>query len=97
MAAHTHVAVGYNVQVAVDAKHKPIVEQQVTNQVVDMGLLAQTAEPAKEVLVVERIAVVADRGYFEIEDIEDCEKAGRTSRAASPAWSIGQSGSVSQR
>jgi len=75
MAAHTHVAVGYNVQIAVDAKHKLIVEQQVTNQVVDMGLLAQTAEPAKEVLGVERIAVVADRGYFKIEDIEACEKA----------------------
>src|SRR5271154_159860 len=59
MAAHTHVAVGYNVQVAVDAKHKLIVEQQVTNQVVDMGLLTQTAEPAKEVLGVEKIAVVA--------------------------------------
>jgi transposase len=76
MAAHTHVAVGYNVQIAVDAKHKLIVEQQVTNQVVDMGLLAQTAEPAKEVLGVERIAVVADRGYFKIEDIEACEQAG---------------------
>ena len=76
MAAHTHVAVGYNAQIAVDAKHKLIVEQQVTNQVVDMGLLAQTAEPAKEVLGVERIAVVADRGYFKIEDIEACEKAG---------------------
>jgi hypothetical protein len=76
MAAHTHIAVGYNVQIAVDAKHKLIVEQQVTNQVVDMGLLAQTAEPAKEVLGVERIAVVADRGYFKIEDIEACEKAG---------------------
>jgi hypothetical protein len=29
----------------VDTKHKLIVEQQVTNQVVDMGLLTQTAEP----------------------------------------------------
>ena len=76
MAAHTHVAVGYNVQVAVDTKHKLIVEQQVTNQVVDMGLLTRTAEPAKEILGVERIAVVADRGYFKIEDIEACEKAG---------------------
>jgi IS5 family transposase len=76
MAAHTRVAVGYNVQVAVDAKHKLIVEQQVTNQVVDMGLLTQTAEPAKEVLGVEKIAVVADRGYFKIEDIEACEQAG---------------------
>jgi transposase len=76
MAAHTRVAVGYNVQVAVDTKHKLIVEQQVTNQVVDMGLLAQTAAPAKEVLGVETIAVVADRGYFKIEDIEACEQAG---------------------
>jgi transposase len=76
MAAHTHVAVGYNVQVAVDTKHKLIVEQQVTNQVVDMGLLTQTAEPAKEVLGVETIDVVADKGYFKIEDIEACEKAG---------------------
>jgi transposase len=76
MAAHTHVAVGYNVQVAVDAKHKLIVEQQVTNQVVDMGMLTQTAEPAKEVLGVETIEVVADKGYFKIEDIEACEKAG---------------------
>jgi len=29
---------GYNVQVAVDTKHKLIVEQQVTNQVLDMGV-----------------------------------------------------------
>jgi transposase len=64
------------IQVAVDTKHKLIVEQQVTNQVVDMGLLTQTAAPAKEVLGVEKIAVVADRGYFKIEDIEACEQAG---------------------
>jgi Transposase DDE domain len=76
MAAHTHVAVGYNVQVAVDTKHKLIVEQQVTNQVLDMGLLTETAEPAKQILDVEQIAVVADRGDFKIEDIEACEKAG---------------------
>jgi transposase len=76
MAAHTHVGVGYNAQIAVDAKHNLIVEQQVTNQVLDLGLLTPTAEPAKQVLGVETIAVVADRGYFKIEDIEACEKAG---------------------
>jgi transposase len=76
MAAHTKVGVGYNIQVAVDAKHKLIVEQAVTNQVVDMGLLTQTSEPAREILGVETIDVVADRGYFKIEDIEACEKAG---------------------
>jgi hypothetical protein len=37
MAAHTRVAFGYNIQVAVDAKNKMIVEQAVTNQVVAMG------------------------------------------------------------
>jgi hypothetical protein len=35
-------------QIAVDAKHKLIVEQQVANQVVDMDLLAQTVEPAHQ-------------------------------------------------
>src|SRR4051794_36639225 len=78
MAAHTRVAVGYNVQVAVDAKHKLLVEQQVTNQVVDMGLLTETATAAKELLGADGIAVVADSGYFKIEDIEACEKAGMT-------------------
>jgi transposase len=84
MATYTGVAVGYNVQIAVDAKHKLIVEQHVTNQVLDMGLLTETAEPAKEVLGVDQIAVVADRGYFKIEDIEACEKAGMEPYVARP-------------
>jgi transposase len=84
MAAHTKVAVGYNIQVAVDAKNKMIVEQAVTNQVVDMGLLTQTAEPARAILEVETIDVVADRGYFKIEDIEACEKAGLTPYVPKP-------------
>jgi hypothetical protein len=97
MAAHTRVAVGYNVQVAVDTKHKLTVEQQVTNQVVDMGLLTQTAAPVKEVLGVETIAVVADRGDFKIEDIENW-RAGRDRalRAVPPARSLGQGGPVPQ-
>jgi transposase/IS5 family transposase len=84
MAAHTRVAVGYNVQIAVDAKHKMIVAQEVTNQVVDMGLLQETAEPARAILDVERIDVVADKGYFRTEDIEACEKAGLTPHVPRP-------------
>jgi transposase len=84
MAGHTRVAVGYNVQLAVDAQHKLIVEQEVTNQVVDMGLLKETAEPARAILGVERIDVVADRGYFKIEDIEACDKAGLTPYVPKP-------------
>ena len=84
MAAHTKVGVGYNIQVAVDAKNKMIVEQQVSNQVVDMGLLTETAEPAREILDAENIDVVADKGYFKIEDIEACEKAGMTPYVPKP-------------
>jgi transposase/IS5 family transposase len=84
MAAHTRVAVGYNVQIAVDAKNKKIVEQEVTNQVVDMGLLQETAEPAREILDIETIDVVADKGYFRTEDIAACEKAGLTPYVPKP-------------
>jgi hypothetical protein len=37
MAAYTKVGVGYNVQIAVDAKEQDDVEQAVTNDVLDMG------------------------------------------------------------
>jgi transposase len=84
MAAHTRVAVGYNAQIAVDAKHKLIVEQAVTNQVLDLGLLMQTAEPARVILGVGHIDVVADRGYFKFEDIEACEAAGMTPYVPKP-------------
>ena len=54
MAAHTKVGVGYNIQIAVDAKNKMIVEQAVTNQVVDIGLLTRDrAPPARVILDVE--------------------------------------------
>ena len=78
MARMTKVGVGYNVQLAVDAKHKLIVEQEVCNQVLDIGLLAPTVEAAMVTLGVDRIEAVADRGYFAIEDVEACEKAGVT-------------------
>jgi transposase len=75
MASYPKVGVGYNAQVAVDAKHKLIVEQHVTNAGSDLGLLAPTAGAAKEVLGVERIEAVADKGYYKGEDIQACEEA----------------------
>jgi transposase len=84
MAAHTKVGVGYNAQIAVDAKHKLIAEQQVTNDVLDMGLLQQTAEGARALLGVETIDVVADKGYFRTEDITACETAGLTPHVPRP-------------
>ena len=78
MHSSSRIGVGYNIQIAVDTKHKLIAEQQVHNNVSDLGLLAETANGARENLGVDRIDVVADRGYYKIEDIEDCEAAGVT-------------------
>jgi Transposase DDE domain len=69
---------------AVDAKHKMIIEQAVTNDVLDMGLLRQTAEPARQLLDVDTIDVVADKGYFKSEDIEACENVGLTPHVPYP-------------
>jgi transposase len=76
--------VGYNAQVAVDAKHKLIAWQHVTNAATDMGLLAGTARAAREALDVERIDAVADMGYYKGEDIEACEASGVTPYVARP-------------
>ena len=78
MHASSRIGVGYNAQIAVDAKHKLIAEQQVHNTVTDFGHLCETADAARRNLGVERIDVVADRGFYKIEDIEDCEAAGIT-------------------
>jgi transposase len=76
MATHPKVGVGYNAQVAVDARHKLIVEQYVTNSGSDLGFLAQTASAAREVLGVQQIDAVADKGYYKGEDIAACEDVG---------------------
>lgn len=84
MARMTKVGVGYNIQLAVDVKHKLIAEQEVSSQVLDLGLLAPTAAAAMEALGVETIEAVADRGYYKIEDIEACEAAGITAYVPKP-------------
>lgn len=84
MAMHPKVGVGYNAQVAVDAKNKLIAAFEVTNAGSDLGLLAQTAGAAKEALGVETIQAVADRGYYKGEDIQACEDAGIEAYVARP-------------
>jgi transposase len=76
MGPSTPVGVGYNVQIAVDTKHSLIVEQKAHSKVSDLGLLTETAVAAKEALNVASVDVVADRGYYKIEDIISCEDAG---------------------
>jgi IS5 family transposase len=45
---------------------------------------SEQIEPARQILEVETIDVVADKGYFKSEDIEACEKAGLTPHVPRP-------------
>ena len=68
----------YNVQSAVDRKHKLIAAHDVVNEVTDVNELAPLAIAAKEVLGVEQIEVVADKGYYNQSHVERCLAAGIT-------------------
>jgi len=68
--------VGYNVQVSTDAKHHLIVDHEVTNTGLDCNQLSKMAKSAKEAIGADALTVVADRGYFEGEQIRACDEAG---------------------
>jgi transposase len=68
--------VGYNVQVAVDTKHHLIIAHEVTNSGSDRAQLANIASQAKQVLGVNELQAVTDRGYYNCEEILACEEAG---------------------
>jgi hypothetical protein len=63
------------VQVAVDTKHHLIIMHEVTNVGTDRSQLAQVAKETKAMLETESMDVVADRGYFNSEEILACEEA----------------------
>lgn len=69
--------VGYNVQGAVDSKHKLITHFD-TGGVNDTNALAPVALAAKEVLLVKQMDVLADKGYHTGEQIRQCEQNGIT-------------------
>ncbi len=68
------VEVSYNVQTAVDQKHKLVVDSEVINNPADQGQLSNMAKQAKEVLEVDQIKVLADKGYYSTNDLIECEK-----------------------
>ncbi|HXJ71734.1 MAG TPA: IS1182 family transposase [Candidatus Dormibacteraeota bacterium] len=74
--AHGESFIGYNVQTAVDAKHGLIVAEQVVQAANDRGQLGAMAVAAQEALGVEKLQAVADKGYHEADQLEDCEQAG---------------------
>jgi len=64
--------VGYNAQVAVDAKHKLIAAADVTNEGSDYQQLANVALEAKANLELSRTEVVADAGYYNASEVSRC-------------------------
>ena len=66
-------------QIAVDTEHHLIVHHEVTNVGSDRSQLSSTTTAAKEVLGVDRLEAVADRGYFNGEEIKACGDAGMAS------------------
>jgi hypothetical protein len=70
--------VGYNVQSAVDTTHHLIVAHEVTNVGTDRSQLSNMAEQARTEMGAETLDVVADRGYYDGQEILACETVGIT-------------------
>jgi hypothetical protein len=68
--------VGYNVQTAVDTKNHMIVAHEVTNIGSDRSQLTDMAKLARDALGTKSLTALADRGYFNGEEILRCERAG---------------------
>jgi transposase len=68
--------VGYNVQTAVDAEHHLIVAHEVTNVGHDRTQLEPMALKAQEAAGCEELTALADRGYFNGEQVLACEGTG---------------------
>lgn len=79
--------VGYNVQVAVDTEHHLIITHEVTNDGTDRSQLSHVANKTKTVLGVAKLDAVADRGYFNSEEIRACDEAGITVTLPKPMTS----------
>jgi transposase len=70
------VIAGYNVQIAVDDKHKLIVASEVVNDGNDTGQLHTMAKAAKEELGAKTLTALADTGYYNGSALKACEDDG---------------------
>ena len=67
---------GYNVQTAVDDKHKLIIASEVVNDSSDVGQLHAMAKAAKQALDAEALQALADEGYYSSLELKACEDDG---------------------
>jgi transposase len=68
--------VGYNVQAAVDAEHHLIVAHEVTNTGSDRAQLTSMSRKARDATGCAEITVLADRGYYNGDEVLACEGTG---------------------
>lgn len=64
------IDVSFNVQTTVDAENKLVADFKVTNQANDIGELDNMALRAKKLFDVEKLEVLADKGYYKAEDLK---------------------------
>jgi transposase len=84
------VGAGYNVQVAVDAKHDLIVESQVVQEANDLGQLSGMAQAARDSLGAKNLKIAADAGYHEAVQLERCEAENLETYVPVPGGNKGQ-------
>jgi len=87
---HGHL-LGYNVQVAVDARHDLIAAQEVVQAANDREQLSGLALAAKKELQAENLQAVADKGYHNNDQLEACEAAGIETFVPQQGGTSGQS------
>jgi transposase len=64
--------VSYNVQTTVDDKNNLVLDFEVTNEGNDKNQLNEMATRAKDILEVESLEVLSDKGYYNPEEIRKC-------------------------
>lgn len=83
---------GYNVQLAVDDKHKLIVASEVVNDSSDVGQLHAMATAAKQALDAETLQALADEGYYSSSELKACEDEGIHAYVPVPEGRLGGKG-----
>lgn len=84
MMGNERLIVGYNGQIAVEANSKLVVAYDVDNKASDHHQLAAMARRAQQALGTKRLKVVADRGYFDGEQVRRCLEVGITPYVPEP-------------
>lgn len=70
--------VAYNIQATVDAKNSLVIDQYVINAPTDQGELSRASARSQEILSTKDITILADKGYYNGQDLEKTFSLGVT-------------------